>query len=159
MGKAGYNADGDYTDNFGGTSSACPGVAGTAALILSVNPELTWQQVREILKETSEKIDAENGQYDPQGHSKFYGYGKVNAEKAVKRALEIKSGIPVNKVKVISALENPKGPDQGNEKVSIQNANTDNIDINGWSIEVRGRKEYLSGILTGGEARTFTLAG
>jgi len=31
---------GNYTNRFGGTSSACPGAAGIVALILSVNPEL-----------------------------------------------------------------------------------------------------------------------
>ena len=93
MGSKGYNPDGDYTDEFGGTSSSCPGVAGTVALILSANPELGWQQVREILKETSEKIDKAKGKYDKQGHSIFYGYGRVNAEKAVKRAMELKSRV------------------------------------------------------------------
>jgi subtilisin family serine protease len=91
LGKAGYNNDGDYTDNFGGTSSSCPGAAGTAALILSANSELTWLQVREIIKETSERIDKSGGRYDSNGHSKYYGFGRVNAEKAVKKALELKS--------------------------------------------------------------------
>jgi subtilisin family serine protease len=91
LGKAGYNNDGDYTDNFGGTSSSCPGAAGTAALILSANSELTWLQVREIIKETSERIDKSGGKYDSNGHSKYYGFGRVNAEKAVKKALELKS--------------------------------------------------------------------
>jgi subtilisin family serine protease len=91
LGKAGYNTKGDYTDEFGGTSSSCPGVAGTAALILSANPELTWLQVRQIIKETSDRIDPAGGKYDSQGHSIFYGYGRINAEKAVKRALELKS--------------------------------------------------------------------
>ena len=91
IGKAGYNPDGDYTDDFGGTSSSCPGVAGTVALILSANPDLNWQQVRDILKDTSEKIDKAGGKYDKEGHSIFYGYGRVDAEKAVKRALELKS--------------------------------------------------------------------
>jgi subtilisin family serine protease len=90
LGKAGYNAKGDYTDEFGGTSSSCPGVAGTAALILSANPELTWEQVRQIFKETSDKIDPSGGKYDSKGHSIFYGYGRINAEKAVKRAQEFK---------------------------------------------------------------------
>jgi subtilisin family serine protease len=92
MGEKGYNPDGDYTDDFGGTSSSCPGVAGTAALILSANPGLDWMQVKDILRETCEKIDKANGKYNKQGHSIFYGYGRVDAEKAVKRALELKSG-------------------------------------------------------------------
>ena len=89
MGKAGYNADGDYTADFGGTSSSCPGVAGTVALILAANPDLTWIQVREIIKETCEKVDKAGGKYDSKGHSKYYGFGRVNAEKAVKKALEM----------------------------------------------------------------------
>ena len=43
--------EGDYTNSFGGTSSACPGVAGVAALILSVNRDLTWGEVRDVLKD------------------------------------------------------------------------------------------------------------
>ncbi len=159
QGKEGYNPEGDYTEDFGGTSSSCPGVAGTVALILSVNPELTWQQVREVIKDTSEKIDTAEGNYDAEGHSKYYGYGKIDAEKAVKRALDLKSGVPVNKIKVISALVNPSGYDRGREKISLLNTTSDKVDINGWAIEVKGRKEFLSGILTGGEARTFNLDG
>jgi subtilisin family serine protease len=89
-GKDGYNPSGDYMDNFGGTSSSCPGVAGTVALMLSANPSLDWKQSRQILRETSEKIDKTNGQYDDAGHSIFYGYGKVNTLKAVKMAISIK---------------------------------------------------------------------
>jgi subtilisin family serine protease len=99
LGKAGYNNDGDYTDSFGGTSSSCPGAAGTAALILSANSELTWLQVREIIKETSDRIDKYGGKYDSNGHSKYYGFGRVNTEKAVKKALELKSKHIVRKTK------------------------------------------------------------
>lgn len=95
VGSKGYNPDGDYTDEFGGTSSSCPGVAGTVALILSANPGLDWQQVRDMLKVTSEKIDKAKGKYDKQGHSIFYGYGRVDADKAVKRALELKSQVKI----------------------------------------------------------------
>jgi hypothetical protein len=91
LGAEGYNPYGDYTDDFGGTSSSCPGVAGTVALMLSANPDLTWKQVREIIRNTCEKIDKTGGKYDSRGHSLYYGYGKVNAEKAVRNALELKS--------------------------------------------------------------------
>ncbi len=78
--------NGNYTATFGGTSSSCPGVAGIAALILSVNPELSWDQVRELIKNSCDKIDDQNGNYDANGHSPLYGYGRLNAAKAVDNA-------------------------------------------------------------------------
>jgi subtilisin family serine protease len=94
LGKLGYEA-GNFTDSFGGTSSACPLVAGIAALMLSINPHLTAQEVKQILQETADKIidtdpdpqlGLELGTYDQTGHSQWFGYGKVNAFKAVKAA-------------------------------------------------------------------------
>ncbi|MFM7527755.1 MAG: S8 family serine peptidase, partial [Nodosilinea sp.] len=91
---AGYDP-GHYTTTFGGTSSACPVVAGVAGLILSVNPHLTARQVREILQTTADKIvdpspdpqlGLSYGSYDGQGHSQWFGYGKVNAFAAVQAA-------------------------------------------------------------------------
>ncbi|MGA1977874.1 MAG: S8 family serine peptidase [Bacteroidales bacterium] len=98
-GKEGYNPLGDYTDDFGGTSSSCPGAAGTAALMLAANPDLTWKEVRDIIKDTSQKIDKAGGKYDSRGHSRFYGYGRINAEKAVRAALAMKSSGKFNKGK------------------------------------------------------------
>ena len=53
-GANGYST-GDYDTNFNGTSSACPNAAGVAALVLSVNPNFTQTQVREILETTTTK--------------------------------------------------------------------------------------------------------
>ncbi|WP_216903807.1 S8 family serine peptidase [Synechococcus sp. CCY 9618] len=78
---------GHYTSSFGGTSSACPGVAGVAALILARNPDLRWDQVREILRQSCVRIDPAGGRYDTDGRSPFYGYGRVNARRAVELAL------------------------------------------------------------------------
>jgi subtilisin-like proprotein convertase family protein len=94
QGEAGYNSGlpsegdvpGNYTNSFGGTSSACPGAAGIAALILSVNPALKWQEVKELLKRSCDKIDPSGGQYDAAGHSPLYGYGRLNALTAVQLA-------------------------------------------------------------------------
>jgi len=93
-GAEGYNwghsglgdSAGHYTDSFGGTSSACPGAAGVAALVIARNPDLRWDQVKQILKECCDKIDANNGNYDADGHSIWYGYGRLNAQKAVELA-------------------------------------------------------------------------
>ncbi|GIV31030.1 MAG: peptidase S8 [Saprospiraceae bacterium] len=82
--------DGNYTATFGGTSSACPGVAGVVALMLSVNGDLTWQQVKDLIRHSCDRIDDEMGHYDASGHSPFYGYGRINAVKAVKNALALK---------------------------------------------------------------------
>lgn len=98
-GQVGYNAGrksrgdikGNYTNDFGGTSASCPGVAGVVALMLGVNPALNWQEVKAIIKHSCDKIDEEFGNYDTNGHSPFYGYGKINAAKAVTNALEAAS--------------------------------------------------------------------
>jgi len=86
-GHDGYNPYGDYTDDFGGTSSSCPGLAGTVALMLSVNKGLTCKEVKEIIRDTCDKIDKKGGKYDTHGHSRLYGYGRVNALAAVKKAI------------------------------------------------------------------------
>ena len=45
----------DVRDNFGGTSSATPLVAGIAALAISANPELTSSEIISLLKRTASK--------------------------------------------------------------------------------------------------------
>lgn len=79
---------GNYTNSFNGTSSACPGAAGVAALILSVNPSLSYLEVKDIIRHTCDQIDKKNGLYDEDGHSEWYGYGRVNAKHAVQLAIE-----------------------------------------------------------------------
>lgn len=78
----GYNLRGSYTDDFGGTSSATPLAAGIGALVLTMNPRLTWQQARDLLRATADKIDASGGNYQS-GFSLKYGHGRLNAHKAV----------------------------------------------------------------------------
>jgi len=87
-------ADGDYTfagaQAFGGTSAACPQVAGVAALILSANPTLSAVQVRSILEHTADRVlgGATVAKYDPvTSHDIRYGYGRVHAGRAVSVAL------------------------------------------------------------------------
>ena len=95
-GNNGYT-NSDYDTAFGGTSAACPFVAGVAALVLSVNPNLTQREVRYIIESTCQKIQPEtnptayvyaNIPGHPSGTwSERMGYGLVDAYKAVSLAL------------------------------------------------------------------------
>jgi hypothetical protein len=75
MGNLGYNNT-NYMNNFGGTSAACPQVAGVAALMLSMRPDLTEAQVRTTLQNTARDIGIS-------GFDNTYGYGLVDAYAAV----------------------------------------------------------------------------
>jgi Subtilase family len=93
----------DYKNDFGGTSSATPLSAGIAALVLAANPSLNWIEVRNILRDTAVKIDSSNTDsigrwldingntssnpsYRGPNYSRWYGFGRINAEKAVQAA-------------------------------------------------------------------------
>ena len=56
MGNKGY-VDGNYFDYFGMTSAAAPMVSGVASLMLSVNPNLTSNQVKNIIENTAQKLN------------------------------------------------------------------------------------------------------
>ena len=79
-GADGYS-DGDYVADFGGTSAACPLAAGIGALVLSVNPSLTASEVRTFLRNSCDKVG--EVAYDGTGWNPFYGFGRINAQRAV----------------------------------------------------------------------------
>lgn len=83
--EAGYSA-GAFTYSFGGTSSSAPLVAGIAALILSIKPDLSAAEVKNLLQESARKIGPESS-YDAKGHSPLFGYGCVDADHAAKLVL------------------------------------------------------------------------
>jgi subtilisin family serine protease len=69
----------DYSFN-GGTSGACAVGAGVAALILSVDPNLTNTQVQYILERSAKDLGAP-------GRDDYYGYGRVDARAALDMVL------------------------------------------------------------------------
>jgi len=76
---------GGYQGGWSGTSMACPHVAGVVALVRQANPNLTSEQVRQILLDTA--VD-----YGDVGEDNDYGMGVVNAQAAVTLALAYLDG-------------------------------------------------------------------
>ncbi len=66
-----------------GTSASCPLVGGVAALVLSADPALSPDQVRTIITDSSEDL----GNF---GFDISFGYGRVNAYRAVGVAMGIR---------------------------------------------------------------------
>ncbi|MES2657211.1 MAG: S8 family serine peptidase [Verrucomicrobiota bacterium] len=96
-GALGYNsgstadeiADANYTQTFGGTSSATPSAAGVVALMLEKNPNLGWRDVQEILIRTAVKLPGSTGWVDNSAGFHFnhnFGAGLINATAAVNLA-------------------------------------------------------------------------
>ncbi len=85
----GYNVtpgtDGDYMSTFSGTSSASPLAAGIGALMLARTPTLTAAQVRTRLREACAKVGGVT--YDATGWESHYGFGRLDAHKAVAQGL------------------------------------------------------------------------
>ncbi|HZH98919.1 MAG TPA: S8 family peptidase, partial [Fimbriimonadaceae bacterium] len=75
------SAGGGYTGAFGGTSGACPHVAGLAALIWGARPNLTVDRVRSIIEDTATPLSQA-----PFGE--FSNYGLVNCKAAMDAALD-----------------------------------------------------------------------
>ncbi|MCK5688267.1 S8 family serine peptidase, partial [Myxococcota bacterium] len=78
---SGGSDSGDYTNLFGGTSSACPVAAGVAALLVSEAQDKTAQELYDILIETARP--AFYADPDENGHDPVYGYGIINPRAAL----------------------------------------------------------------------------
>ncbi len=102
-------ANGNTYATHGQTSCACPQVAGAAALVLSANPDLSWVEVRQILRDCANPIDTNNATadgiwHDVNGvahgapgyagphHSRFYGHGMLDAQGSVETAVGLVGG-------------------------------------------------------------------
>jgi len=79
------DTDGNYKIS-SGTSFAAPHVAGTAALILQKNPELTPQEVKSILMTTTDMV---YDQFNDRFPIDVSGNGRVNASNAISADLII----------------------------------------------------------------------
>lgn len=116
-GSAGYTT-GDYVSDFNGTSSACPHVAGVAALILSVNPNLSQKQVANIIEKTAQKVGGYNysttsGRSNGTWNNEM-GYGLINAFAAVASIVQFNN-------QTVSANKTVSGSDIMATNVTVNN--------------------------------------
>lgn len=182
----GFTIDSRYTGRFGGTSSATPLAAGVAALVKSANPNLTASEIQNILETTADKIEDTNpdpvlgqrkGTYDANGHSEWFGFGKINAEKAVQQARnrlpqpEVEDepptpspppvAEPANEaaIRIVAALVNPKGRESGAETVSLLNVSASPINLTAWEIlDRKDRRDTIGNVsIAPGVMLTFVL--
>ncbi|XZE52845.1 S8 family serine peptidase [Planctomycetaceae bacterium SH139] len=90
VGGAGYSS-GDYTNSFGGTSSAAPLAAGVVALMLDANANLTSRDVQHVLALSARRNDPTDTDWMQNAAGLWvnhkYGFGAVDAEAAVNLAL------------------------------------------------------------------------
>lgn len=72
-----------------GTSMAAPHVSGVAALMLEQNPDLTYDEVKEIIAITAKRLDTMPvGEKRQWGYwDETFGYGLINARDAVREAI------------------------------------------------------------------------
>lgn len=113
-GANGYNSgttpgelpDANYTQTFGGTSSATPTAAGVVALMLQANPNLGWRDVKEILIATATKVNPTDTDWQTNGggfhFNHKFGAGLIDATAAVDMAATFPNLGPMKSATVVS---------------------------------------------------------
>lgn len=90
---------GMVTNSMTGTSGATPLVAGTCALLLSRYPDMSAGQICEVVKQSASRSElkvgggvksfannnGQDGAFDQNGHSIWYGYGRISPLEALKK--------------------------------------------------------------------------
>ena len=80
-------SDNNYTNDFGGTSSATPLTSGIIALMLQANALLSWRDVQHVLVNTASLVDSNSSGWITNGAGHHfnhdYGFGRIDADAAV----------------------------------------------------------------------------
>ena len=118
-----------------GTSFSAPLVAGVAALVVSANPSLTGAQVRDILKQSADDLGSPG--WDPS-----YGWGRINADKAV---LAATGATPTDTTPPASTIAAPLAGGTVSGVATIAVTATDDVGVT--KVEC-----YINGALAGSSA-------
>jgi subtilisin-like proprotein convertase family protein/subtilisin family serine protease len=165
LGALGYNGlpDQDYTNQFGGTSSATPLASGVGALLLALDPTLTVAQVRALMRGTTDRIGPLA--YDANGFNVQYGYGRINADRLV-RALD-RAAVAVNLGSAVVASGSPlvQSSLAGETRtLTFGVRSTGELDLTLGAVQLSGAGEFTvsqplgSSTLALGQATTFEVS-
>ncbi len=122
------NNGGGY-GTWNGTSFSSPIAAGLAALVWSVNPQFTHQQVLEILKSTTDDIGAS-------GFDNVFGHGRINAYSAMMEAMNYQPVVDTEAPSV--ALTSPSNNQTVSGNVSITASANDNVAVGKVEFRLNG---------------------
>jgi thermitase len=112
----------------GGTSFSAPIVAGVAALVLSVNPNLTGPQVQDIVKQSADDLGTA-------GWDMYYGWGRVNAARAVGAA---GGGSAIDTTPPSVNVSSPTNGSTVSGIVAVTVSVSDNVGVTSVSLTVDG---------------------
>ncbi|MFN0204799.1 MAG: S8 family serine peptidase [Planctomycetota bacterium] len=131
-----------------GTSMACPHVAGVAALLYSVDPALTPDQIEQILESTATDLGTA-------GFDNTFGNGLVNAFAAVQAAAPQNPGAPAQLG--ISATALDFGSQTTNLNVSIANIGGGTLNFTASDTEDSGGNWLSVSPANGAAPQTLTI--
>lgn len=97
--QSAYVFSGSYSTDYvrsAGTSASAAYVSGVAALVLSANPSLNRDQVMSIIKHSADD-GVGNSSQDTTGYDPYFGWGRLNAARAVAMASAPLQDVPVVK--------------------------------------------------------------
>ncbi|MEM9546059.1 MAG: S8 family serine peptidase [Bacteroidota bacterium] len=130
-----YQNDWWYSSYWGGTSQATPLVAGVVSLLFSQNPNLTFEDIRQILAESSEDQVGDSSE-DIAGFDIYHGNGRLNAYRALMNEIVNVEELPVSKEN-IALYPNPL---QRGSELTISNLPTSRYSID--IFDALGRSVY-----------------
>jgi subtilisin family serine protease len=133
-GSAFTTVKGGGYNSVGGTSYSSPTVAGVAALVMSANPNLTPSQVQDVLKQSADELGAA-------GWDSSYGWGRVNASRAVSLA---SGGVAGDTTPPNVNFSSPSAGATVSGTLSVQVGASDNVGVTSVNLSV-------DGVLLGGD--------
>ncbi|HEU4375431.1 MAG TPA: S8 family serine peptidase [Telluria sp.] len=114
-----------------GTSFASPVAAGVAALMMSAAPSLDGAVIEQAMFSSAVDLGAA-------GRDPYFGYGRVNADAAVRAALAKVGGTPADTQAPTSAITSPAASSSVSGLVTVNVNATDNVGVDRVELKVNG---------------------